>query len=153
MANKHLNVERLDIKDESRTDVSISWQPNDELVPVAEVRSEAPTNRVGCPTPCTDCGKWLDEGTVPHRVGVPDPNVLPVAPMKNCMTGYFPEDEPEEPCPPCDDENIGDYSDDMCSEGMAELLTLHSSVDHLPAYGATGRTPHTIGLIHQQVTR
>lgn len=119
MVTKHLNVEHLSSKVESRPPVLTSWQSAGRLVY------------------SINCGKWLDEGTVPHRVGAPDPNVLPKRNIGIC----------------CKSENIGDCSDDMCNGGMAELLTLHSSMDNLPVYGAIESTPHTTGLIRQQVMR
>lgn len=135
MASNRLNVECLDIKVASGNDVSIPSQLSGIPVSVAEVRSEAPIKRMGRPISHTDCGKWLDEGTVPHRVGAPHPNVLPKRNIGRIS------------------ENIGDCSDDTCKGEAAGLLTLHGLVYSLPTSGDTRSTPHTTGLTGQQVTR
>lgn len=143
MATEDLNVERLMVKMTLSTAPSIPWHISGKSASVASARSEVLTKRAGCPVSHADSGKWLDEGTVPHRVGVPDPNV-PLL-MKNCLSGYIPPED--------EDENIGDYSNNTCNGGKADFLTLHGPVASFACSGDTGSTPPTTLLICQASSR
>lgn len=109
MATKDLNVERLMAKMTLPTTPSNPRHLSGKSVSVS-AKSEAPIKRTGRPVSHADSGKWLDECTVTHRVGVPDPNVLPLGNI----------------C--CTSENIGDYSNDTCNGEKADFLTLHGPV-------------------------